>query len=107
MNCPTCGSALSERGSFAWPFALISLTSSNNHDRMVTHLNFRLEKRFPGMVLLPARQELLDEALIGEETQQTNLRGLHRSRKERPDRKTLYGTDLRHALDPFGDQSFA
>ena len=92
---------------FAWPFSLISVTSSNDHERIVSFLNFRTQLRFPGMALLPAKQELLDEAFIGEETQQTNLRGLHRSRKEKPDRKTLYGTDLRHALDPYGDQTFA
>jgi hypothetical protein len=92
---------------FALPFILLSATGTHSHQKLIDAMNHRLAERMSDFWIDPAPSELLDEAFVGEATLQTNLRGLHRPDITRPDRKTLFGSDLRYALDPITDQSFA
>lgn len=49
---------------------------------------------------------LLESAFVNGEAYHLWLSGLHRSVVTKPDRKTLAGRDLRHALDPYSEQSY-
>lgn len=50
---------------------------------------------------------VLEHALLAGETRGLWLRGVHARQRRKPDAKNLVGLDVREALDPLGDGSFA
>jgi hypothetical protein len=91
---------------FAWPFILVSHTASKRHREMVDFLNDAVAPD-SGRVIVNTPRSLLDEAFVGEQTYNVTLAGVHRPHDAKPDKKSLSGRDLRKALDPYDDQTFA
>jgi hypothetical protein len=92
---------------FSWPYVLVSASGAATHDSIVSALNDWLREETSDYWIEPVSAELLDAAFIGEETSRTSLLGLHRRTRSKADRKTLSGLDLRYALDPIADQTYA
>lgn len=91
---------------FCWPFILLSAPARTNHTAIVSAINDWMSEATP-LFIEPVSAAMLDAAFIGEETSRTSLLGLHRRSPGKADRKTLSGLDLRYALDPVGDQTYA
>lgn len=91
----------------AWPYVCVNANPVKMQGELVDAINLDLATTFPQYIIDVAPQDVLDEAFIGTETKQISLRGLHRRTNTRPDKKTLTGNDLRFAIDPYGDHTFA
>jgi hypothetical protein len=56
--------------------------------------------------MLPVHEEHIENAFVNGETFHLWLKGNHRRITTKPDKKTMEGIDLRHAIDVFNDQSY-
>ena len=91
----------------AWPYVLVSTTGDFEHRRLVDIINAWMKERGGAYWVDEVPTELLDTAFIGEETTRTSLVGVHRPVRNKADRKSIAGQDMRYVIDPLVDQTYA
>jgi hypothetical protein len=89
------------------PLIAITATQQPMHTMMSAFLeDGQIESLRLSAPVQPVPAQLLETAFVSGEAYHLWLSGLHRSVVTKPDKKTLTGRDLRHALDPYAEQTY-